>query len=80
MKQLTKSKDLPLLGQTTNPINRADFLTVADWASRLQVSKRTIFRMIDEGVIPGYDINVGKTRRWHEATYQRWVSDNVRGN
>jgi excisionase family DNA binding protein len=80
MKQLTKPNDLPLLGQTSGSTSGADFLTVADWANRIQVSKRTIFRMIDEGVIPGYDINVGKTRRWHNSTYDRWVSDRLGGN
>ena len=80
MKKLTNSPNLPLLGQTNGSTKRTDFLTVEDWASRLQVSKRTIFRMIDEGIIPKYDISVGKTRRWHNSTYERWVSDRVRGN
>ncbi len=51
-----------------------DFITVADWAARLQVSKRTIFRMIDEGLIPPYDLAIGKTRRWHLSTYENWVA------
>ena len=80
MKQLTKSPNLPLLGQTNGSTKQPDFLTIADWASRLQVSKRTIHRMIDERVIPPYDIAVGKTRRWHNSTYERWVSDRLGGN
>jgi excisionase family DNA binding protein len=80
MKKLTNSPGLPLLGQTNGSTKRTDFLTVADWANRLQVSKRTIFRMLDEKIIPPYDIAFGKTRRWHEQTYQRWISDNARGN
>jgi excisionase family DNA binding protein len=68
-KKLTNSPDLPLLGQMNR---RADFLTVEDWANRLKVSKRTIFRMIDEGKIPPYDFASGKIRRWREETYQAW--------
>jgi|GEM_PF-5954371 len=80
MKKLTNLKDSPLLGPTTDSTRRADFLTVADWANRLKVSKRTIFRMIDEKVILPYDISRGKTRRWHEDTYRQWVDANVGGN
>jgi excisionase family DNA binding protein len=80
MKKLTNPTPSPLLGQQSVSTNRADFLTVADWASRLKVSKRTIFRMIDEKVIPPYDISLGKTRRWHEDTYRRWIDANVEGN
>ena len=80
MKKLTKATDLPLLGQTNGSTRRTDFLTISDWAERLQVSKRTVFRMIDEKIIPGFDISVGKTRRWHNSTYERWVSDRVGGN
>lgn len=80
MKRLTNPTKSPLLGQPDVTPNAADFLTVADWAQRLQVSKRTIFRMIDEKAIPPYDIAVGKTRRWHHSTYERWVSDRLGGN
>ena len=57
-----------------------DFLTVDDWAARLQLSKRTIFRMIDEKKIPPYDLSVGKTRRWHVSTYEAWVADQIGSN
>jgi len=80
MKKLTNSPQSHLLAQTSHSNNRADFLTVADWANRLQVSKRTIFRMIDEKVIPPYDIAVGKIRRWRERTYQTWLDNNTSGN
>ncbi|HEV2294693.1 MAG TPA: helix-turn-helix domain-containing protein [Tepidisphaeraceae bacterium] len=56
---------------------KIDFITVEDWAARLQVSKRTIFRMVDEGVIPPYDFAVGKTKRWHISTYNKWVAARV---
>ena len=61
MKQLTNPQKSPLLGQTNGSTKRTDFLTIADWAERLQVSKRTIHRMTDEGIIPPYDIAIGKT-------------------
>lgn len=74
MKHVDKSKTYD------PPAKGPEFLTVGDWASRLQVSKRTIFRMIDEGSIPPYDVAIGKVRRWHEATYQRWVDEQTGGN
>src|SRR5579862_2822098 len=80
MKQLTKPHAVGLLGQSDGSSKTADFLTVADWALRLQVSKRTIFRMIDEETIPPYDLSLGKVRRWHFSTYERWVASQVRGN
>jgi predicted DNA-binding transcriptional regulator AlpA len=54
--------------------------TADDWAARLQVSKRTIFRMIDEDFIPPYDLAVGKTKRWHVETYNRWVASKLGEN
>lgn len=80
MRSLTNSPKLPLLGQTNGSANRAEFLTLDDWANRLQLSKRTIHRMIDEKIIPPCDFSHGKIRRWHEQTYQRWLADNMRGN
>jgi excisionase family DNA binding protein len=83
-KTLTNIADEPLLrpdaaSRRQNQISSAtiDFITVADWAARLQVSKRTIFRMIDEGLIPPYDLAVGKTKRWHRSTYDNWVAVQV---
>jgi excisionase family DNA binding protein len=80
MKKLTNSPPSPLLGQQSVSPHRADFLTIQDWAQRLKISTRSVHRMIDQGAIPRADLATGKTRRWHEATYQRWVSDNVGGN
>lgn len=84
-KTLTNNADQALLGTNAanHRLNRTssasvDFITVADWAARLQVSKRTIFRMVDEGLIPPYDLAIGKTRRWHVSTYENWVADRVR--
>jgi excisionase family DNA binding protein len=77
MKKLTNSPQSPLLGQ---PNKQTDFLTPGDWAIRLKVSKRTIFRMIDEGIIPPYDFAAGKIRRWREETYQTWRDNKTRGN
>ena len=62
------------------PTNGADFLTVLDWAQRLQVSKRQIFRMIDARTIPPFDFSVGKTRRWHISTYEKWVDQQCERN
>ena len=80
MKKLTKSPPSPLLGQQSVSTNRADFLTIQDWAQRLKLSTRTVHRMIDQSIIPRADFAVGKTRRWAETTYQRWVNANVKEN
>ena len=53
----------------------SEFITAADWAARLQVSKRQIFRWMSEKVIPPYDFAVGKTCRWHISTYEAWVKE-----
>jgi excisionase family DNA binding protein len=79
-KKLTSPLNVALLGKSDRSSQSADFLTAADWAIKLQVSKRTIFRMIDEKTIPAYDLTVGKVRRWHFSTYERWVADRVGGN
>jgi len=85
-KSLTNTADKALLGtdaanrcqnRTSATTTTIDFITVADWAARLQVSKRTIFRMVDEGLIPPYDLAVGKTKRWHLSTYNNWVAARV---
>jgi excisionase family DNA binding protein len=57
-----------------------DFIKPEDWAARLQVSKRQVFRWIDEGVIPPYDFAVGKTRRWHMSTFEAWVDQQTGRN
>ncbi len=84
-KMLTNAADQALLAtdaanrrqNRTSSSTTIDFITVADWAARLQVSKRTIFRMVDEGLIPPYDLTVGKTKRWHLSTYNNWVAARV---
>ena len=86
MKKLTNAANHALLGSDAasrhqrNPVAAADFIRVEDWAVRLQVSKRTVFRMIDEGIIPPYDFAMGKTKRWHRSTYENWVSERVGGH
>jgi excisionase family DNA binding protein len=80
MEKLTNPLNAPLLEKADGSSRTADFLTVSDWAVRLQVSKRTIFRMIDEKIIPPYDLAVGQTRRWHFSTYERWVAERMGGN
>jgi excisionase family DNA binding protein len=80
MKKLTNPTPSPLLGQQGGSTSRAEFLTVQDWAQRLKVSTRTLFRMIDEGTVPRADFAFGKTRRWHESTYDRWVGEHVKEN
>lgn len=67
--------------KTADEVDSAsDFLTVDDWAKRLQISKRTVFRQIDEGIIPPFDVAIGKIRRWHRSTYERWVEEQLERN
>lgn len=61
-------------------VEPAQFITVADWAARMKVSKRQIFRWMHERIIPPYDFAVGKTRRWHISTYETWLEQHTEGN
>jgi hypothetical protein len=79
MPKLTKPLNVALLGRSDASARTADFLTVTDWAIRPQVSKRTVFRMIDEGIIPPCDFSAGKIRRWHYSTYERWTASQTGG-
>lgn len=49
------------------------FLTLADAAAALQVSKRTILRMIQKGAVPA--LKVGGQWRIRESQLRRWAED-----
>lgn len=80
MKRLPDSSDDRPSAEKDSRKEQAEFLTIDDWAIRLQLSKRTIFRMIDEGIVPKCDFAVGKTRRWHVSTYDAWVACRIARN
>jgi len=48
-------------------------LTIADVAKRLQVSEKTISRMLQEGTIPGF--KVANQWRFHPTDFERWLLD-----
>ena len=48
-------------------------LTITDVAKRLQVSEKTISRMLQEGTIPGF--KVANQWRFHPRDFERWLSD-----
>ncbi|MGP0066358.1 MAG: helix-turn-helix domain-containing protein [Isosphaeraceae bacterium] len=46
---------------------------VADIAAMLKLSERTVWRLSDEGSIPG-KFRVGGSVRWSRETIDRWIS------
>jgi len=50
-----------------------EILTIEDAAEFLQLSKRSIYRLVREGVIPGKKI-LNKWR-FEKETLKRWVSE-----
>lgn len=49
------------------------FYTVADLAHLLQVSKRHVWRMLDDGRLP-QAVRLGRAVRWPRAAIDRWVA------
>jgi excisionase family DNA binding protein len=57
----------------TNPLEEFRFLTLAEAAAIFQLSKRTLFRMIQKKKIPA--LKVGGQWRIRESQLRRWVED-----
>jgi excisionase family DNA binding protein len=57
----------------TNTTSELRLLTLADAAGILQVSKRTLFRMIQHKQVPAF--KVGGQWRIRESQFIKWVQD-----
>lgn len=50
-----------------------DVLTIDDLAEYLKLSKSTLYKLAQEGKIPGQ--KVGRHWRFHKAVIDRWLGD-----
>jgi len=49
-------------------------LTIDDWAAYLKVSKSTLYKLVQEGKVPGQ--KVGKHWRFRRQTIDQWLDSN----
>lgn len=52
-------------------------MTIDDLAAYLQVSKSSLYKLAQEGKVPGQ--KVGKHWRFHRETIDRWLTGQVSG-
>lgn len=50
-----------------------EWLTVADIATRMRLSKMTIYRLIHSGELPA--INIGNSFRIHAPVFEQYLAD-----
>ncbi len=54
-------------------LHQDEVLTIDELAAYLKVSKSTLYKLVQEGKIPGQ--KVGKHWRFHRDVIQRWLTD-----
>lgn len=64
----------PLPGGDGTPVGAV--FTVDDLAAYLKLPKRTIYKLAQEGKVPGH--KVGKHWRFHRETIDRWLTTSTR--
>ncbi len=52
-------------------------MTIDDLAQYLKLSKSTLYKLCQEGKVPG--TKVGRHWRFHRAVIDRWLGDHKRG-
>ncbi|MEW6199181.1 MAG: helix-turn-helix domain-containing protein [Planctomycetota bacterium] len=52
---------------------RADVLTIDDLSAYLKVSKSTLYKLAQEGKVPGQ--KVGRHWRFHRVTIDKWLAE-----
>lgn len=52
---------------------RADVLTIDDLSAYLQISKSTLYKLAQEGKVPGQ--KVGRHWRFHRETIDKWLAE-----
>lgn len=50
-----------------------DILTIKDVADYLKLTERTLYRLAQEGQVPGF--KVGNSWRFKRADIERWIED-----
>ena len=50
-----------------------DILTIKEVADYLKLTERTLYRLVQEGKIPGF--KVGNSWRFKRADIERWIED-----
>ena len=66
----TRSSFLRGAGMTDEP---GDILTIEELAAYLKISKSTLYKLAQEGKIPGQ--KVGRHWRFHRSTIDRWIGN-----
>ncbi len=51
-----------------------DLFTVSDLTSRLPISRPTVTKMVDEGILPEPDVRVGKRKYYSRELLEKIVS------
>ncbi len=59
-------------------IEQEPILTIDDLATYLKVSKSTLYKLVQEGKVPGQ--KVGKHWRFRRKTIDRWLDSNKKLN
>lgn len=51
----------------------APLMTIDDVAEHLQCSKRTVYRLVDNGSIPR-PVRLGSLMRWNRSAFEQWIA------
>ncbi|MBN8644492.1 MAG: helix-turn-helix domain-containing protein [Planctomycetes bacterium] len=54
------------------PAPPPEVMTISDLAEYLQVSKSSLYKLVQQGKVPGQ--KVGKHWRFHRPTIERWLA------
>ncbi|MCC6428912.1 MAG: helix-turn-helix domain-containing protein [Phycisphaerales bacterium] len=62
----------------SSPPAPPEVMTIDDLAGYLQVSKSSLYKLAQDGKVPGH--KVGKHWRFHRSVIDRWLGDNPETN
>ncbi len=74
---ITIDPDADSVEMTRENATKAEFYTVAELAVRLSVGRMTIYRMTEAGEIPGAIRLGARICRFHAATFDAWLAEQV---
>ena len=58
------------------PVHEGEILTLDEVALYLKAGKRTVYRLVQQGEIPGFKL--GGTWRFRRAELDRWIAAGIR--